>query len=145
MNGKRTEILVVDDDVLIREALAVVLEMAGYTVAQAADGLHALESLAARPADLVVTDLRMPRMDGYGLVSRLRRRRPRVPIIVLTGEAPGREMKALAGGNGDRIAVLHKPVVESALLRAVDSALGRSRAETPDGGGRADGDVARGG
>ena len=129
----RADILVVDDDALIREALALVLEMAGHAVAQAGDGLAALESLAARRFDLVVTDLRMPRLDGYGLITRLRQRKPRIPIVVLTGEPPGREMKALAGGNGDRIAVLSKPVSESDLLRAVDLALGRCR-PAGDGG-----------
>ncbi|NYZ17400.1 response regulator [Azospirillum sp. RWY-5-1] len=123
----RADILVVDDDALIREALALVLEMAGHAVAQAADGLAALESMTARPFDLVITDLRMPRLDGYGLISRLRPRKPRIPIVVLTGEPPGREMRALAGGNGDRIAVLSKPVSEADLLRAVDLALGRCR------------------
>lgn len=127
MNGTRADILVVDDDALIREGIAVVLEMAGHGVVQAADGLHALDVLAVRPVDLVVTDLRMPRLDGYGLVGRLRQRRPRIPVVVLTGEVPGREMKALAGGNGDRIAVLAKPVSETDLLRAVDQALGRCR------------------
>lgn len=134
MDGTRADILVVDDDALIREAIAVVLEMAGHAVVQATDGLHALDILAARRVDLVVTDLRMPRLDGYGLVSRLRQRRPRVPVVVLTGEVPGREMKALAGGNGDRIAVLSKPVAESVLLRAVDSALGRCRPAAAPGG-----------
>lgn len=127
MMDTRADILVVDDDALIREALALVLEMAGHAVAQAGDGLAALETLAAGRFDLVITDLRMPRLDGYALVSRLRLRKPRVRVIVLTGEPPSREMRALAGGNGDRVAVLSKPVSDSDLLRAVDLALGRCR------------------
>lgn len=137
MDGTRADILVVDDDALIREGIAVVLEMAGHAVVQAADGLHALDVIAARSVDLVVTDLRMPRLDGYGLVARLRRQRPRIPVVVLTGEVPGREMKVLAGGNGDRIAVLSKPVSEAVLLRSVDLALGRCRpGAAPDAAGK---------
>ncbi len=77
-------ILVVDDDPGIRDALALLLEDAGYAVLAAPDGLTALEVVARDRPDLVVTDLHMPGLDGTGLIARLRSERPDLPVIVLS-------------------------------------------------------------
>jgi two-component system, NtrC family, response regulator AtoC len=77
-------ILVVDDDPAIRDALALLLEDAGYVVLAAPDGLTALEVIAPEPLDLVITDLHMPGLDGTELIARLQRGYPNLPIIVIS-------------------------------------------------------------
>ena len=67
-------VLLVDDNVSVRESLARLLRMEGYDVVEAADGLEALERLDAARPDVVVTDLRMPRMHGLDLIRESRRR-----------------------------------------------------------------------
>jgi two-component system chemotaxis response regulator CheY len=82
-------ILVVDDTRSMRAMVAAVLQGAGYDVAQAGDGIEALELARTRVFDLVVTDHNMPRMDGVTLVSELRQlsNYDAVALIVLSTEA----------------------------------------------------------
>jgi CheY-like chemotaxis protein len=77
-------ILVVDDDSAIRDALVLLLEDEGYVVRAAPDGLAALDAIAEDVPHLVITDLYMPGLDGTGLIERLQRERPGLPIIVLS-------------------------------------------------------------
>lgn len=77
-------ILVVDDDPRARKAVARLLAEEGYETTEAADGEEASGLLASWPPDLVVTDLDMPRLDGWGLVEEVRRRRPGTPVLVLS-------------------------------------------------------------
>jgi CheY-like chemotaxis protein len=77
-------ILVVDDDSAICDALASLLEDEGYGVRTAPDGLAALDAIAEDTPHLVITDLAMPGLDGIGLIARLQRERPSLPIIVLS-------------------------------------------------------------
>ena len=65
-------VLVVDDEPTIREMLGLVLEMEGFHVVTAGDGFDALHVVANQPPAVVVTDLMMPNLDGYGLIERLR-------------------------------------------------------------------------
>jgi excisionase family DNA binding protein len=81
----RPRILVVDDDEAVRDLIARALTAAGYDVARAADGLAALERVAERGIDLLITDLRMPGMDGLALVREARRAAPGLPVIIITG------------------------------------------------------------
>lgn len=82
MSVKR--VLVVDDEAKMRRILELSLKSMGHEVEQAADGLEALEAIERRPFDLVLTDLRMPRKDGIGLLGALRDRGDDVPVIVMT-------------------------------------------------------------
>jgi CheY-like chemotaxis protein len=77
-------IMVVDDDSAICDALASLLEDEGYGVRTAPDGLAALDAIAEDTPHLVITDLAMPGLDGIGLIARLQRERPSLPIIVLS-------------------------------------------------------------
>jgi CheY-like chemotaxis protein len=81
-------ILVVDDDPGIRYALALKLKQGGYCVSEATDGVEALERLATTPADLVVLDVGMPRMDGYTAARRMHAdpATAAVPILFLTAQ-----------------------------------------------------------
>ena len=66
-------VLTVDDSRTMRDMLLMALEDAGYTVIQAVDGIDGLETLAAQGADVVITDINMPRMDGFGFIEGVRR------------------------------------------------------------------------
>jgi two-component system response regulator MprA len=77
-------VLVVDDEAVIREFLSDVLVSAGYTVTEASDGMAALEAVERQRPAVVLTDIRMPRLDGIGLVERLRARGEHVPVVFMT-------------------------------------------------------------
>jgi len=94
---KTTRILTVDDSASMRALLNHALTSQGFDVAQAEDGEVALEWLALNEVDVVITDINMPRLDGFGLIEKLRqgnRHRDR-PILVLTTES-SEEKKARA-------------------------------------------------
>ncbi|HKV76688.1 MAG TPA: response regulator [Candidatus Sulfotelmatobacter sp.] len=83
--------LVVDDSMLIRYSICRFLEARGFEVEAAVNGAEAVEMLARVRADLVVTDMRMPKMSGSELITVLKRKEEtrRVPIIVVTSKANG--------------------------------------------------------
>ncbi len=78
-------LLIADDEKNIRSGLEIAFEDEGYTVVTAADGKEAWEKLQKNAIDLVITDLRMPEMDGYELLKRISAAYPTLPVIVLTG------------------------------------------------------------
>ena len=88
-------VLVVDDDPQERLDLAKILTTLGYVPEMAADGEEALEKLGAAPVDAIVTDLMMPRMDGYTLLKTLLGRGDLTPAVVLTGLGSIREAMAI--------------------------------------------------
>src|SRR5688500_16800223 len=77
-------ILVVDDESDIRATVSAMLEAEGYHVIQATNGAEALEVMEAGAPDLVLLDMRMPVLDGWGFASEMRRRGHSVPIVVMT-------------------------------------------------------------
>jgi CheY-like chemotaxis protein len=90
----RPRILVIDDSDDARDAFATVLQLEGFTVEEARDGREGLEKAAQSPPDIIITDLRMPVMDGREMIRRLRadHRTCRIPIIAYSGEErPGKE------------------------------------------------------
>lgn len=95
--SRTTKILTVDDSPTMRGLLLRALSERGFDVAQADDGIAALEWLASNDADVVITDINMPRLDGFGLIERLRgmSRHQDRPILVLTTESSN-EKKARA-------------------------------------------------
>lgn len=78
-------VLVVDDEQVIREILSDFLTMEGFQVLTAADGEHALTLLEAAPVNLVISDLKMPRMGGLELLARIRESHPEVVTLIMTG------------------------------------------------------------
>jgi len=99
--SKLTRILTVDDSASMRALLNHALSSNGFAVEQADDGVAALEWLAVNEVDAVITDINMPRLDGFGLIEQLRtgsRHRDR-PILVLTTESSD-EKKARARAAG---------------------------------------------
>jgi DNA-binding response OmpR family regulator len=79
-------LLVVDDEPAIRELLQSSLALEGYEVRVAQDGFDALAQMRGALPDLIVTDLKMPNMSGFELLSVVRRRFPQIPTIAITGE-----------------------------------------------------------
>jgi CheY-like chemotaxis protein len=82
-------ILVVDDEKSLRLTSAAILEARGYEVHTAADGFEALVELRRSLPDVIISDLRMPNMSGFELLSVVRRRFPQIPVIAISGEYDG--------------------------------------------------------
>jgi DNA-binding response OmpR family regulator len=82
-------VLVIDDEAAIRTALRETLGEAGYTVAEARDGIEGVETLRSEPADAVVMDIYMPHQDGFETIRALRRVAPNVRIIAISGGSRG--------------------------------------------------------
>ncbi len=114
-------LLIVDDDSEVRKALARTMKRAGYGVIEAADSGEALELLAERPVELLLTDLRLPTLDGIELVRRARERDPLLAVIVLTGYGSVESaVEAMRAGAHD---YLTKPVNPEELLIQTTRAL----------------------
>lgn len=127
VQGERV-VIVADDSISVRKFVGRMLEKAGYRVLLASDGLEAAELIAQSGAHLVVTDLEMPRMNGYELMSHLRQNPEtrRIPTMVVTSRAGAKHRdRALKEG---AVAFLTKPVQEEQLLAAVASILGLDKA-----------------
>ena len=102
-----SQILVAEDEAMLRIIAVEMLEDAGFTVFQAADGEEALALLKANPEiSLLVSDIKMPRMDGYALVQAGREFRPELKVLLMTGysQDPPPNNPAFHG-----VATLHKP------------------------------------
>jgi two-component system chemotaxis response regulator CheY len=82
-------ILTVDDSRTMRDMLRLALVEAGFEVLQAEDGVHGLEMLQGQAPDVIVTDINMPRLDGYGFIEGVRAdpRHRAIPILVLSTES----------------------------------------------------------
>ena len=115
-----TRILVVDDEPSARSGLEKLLRQAGYTVDTAKDGKDALTVAAERPPEVVVTDLKMPEMDGMTLLGKLRESDRDLPVIVAT--AFGDVSSAVAAMRAGADDYLTKPIDFDALLVAIERA-----------------------
>jgi CheY-like chemotaxis protein len=91
-NSSKRQILVVDDDPCVRETVALLLISAGYDVATAGDGFGALLQLRRMLPDVIVSDLDMPNMSGFELLSVVRRRFPRMLTLAMSGGYTGDEV-----------------------------------------------------
>ncbi|AWJ91340.1 response regulator (plasmid) [Azospirillum baldaniorum] len=115
-------VLVAEDESLAAMALEDFLSRKGYRVTLAQDGQEGLERYSADPADLVITDLRMPRMDGRALIRELRIRAAGLPILVMTGFL---SMEAgeddLTSDRWQPLVVLRKPVSPQVILDTLAS------------------------
>ena len=87
MNQTKAEILVVDDDVTLCELLVDTLEAIGYRATAAKDGIEALQKLKESKYDLMISDIKMPGIDGIALLKKVRRNYPDLPVLFITGVA----------------------------------------------------------
>jgi len=94
--ARKARVLVVEDSVGVRELERVILEGAGYDVVTAVDGLDGAARLKGDPADLVVSDVEMPGMDGYTLTRTIRRTRgwEQVPVVIMTSRGSEEDQRA---------------------------------------------------
>ena len=114
-------ILVVDDDNDWRSAHAALLRAEGYEVEMARDGEQALVMLAFSPFDLLVTDWKMPRLDGASLIHWLRATESTLPVVMITGSDAASELPASI--LDEVITVLPKPAPPGRLVALVKSLL----------------------
>jgi excisionase family DNA binding protein len=120
--GTRPRVLVVDDEAAIRDLLSKTLALAEYDVDLAPDGRHALERLRIIPYDLLITDLKMPGIDGLSVIREARRLKADIPVIIITGFST--EASAIEAVNLGVSGYLTKPFRVPRVLAAAAKALG---------------------
>ena len=118
-------VLIVDDDAANRLAVRTILAGAGFEAEEARDAFAALDLIDRQPPHAVLLDLKMPGMDGFGLLENLKRRAVQVPVVVLTGH--GDEFTASKCLEAGADAFLDKPPERAALLLAVSNAVARGK------------------
>jgi CheY-like chemotaxis protein len=120
-----TDILIIEDDAILREALAEWLKGAGYDVRTATDGKAGLAAVTLAAPALVVTDIHMPEMSGTMVIAELKRGHPEIPVIAISclfnsGHAMDADAAIALGAAG----ALAKPFKRYDLLRTVADLLG---------------------
>ncbi len=120
MHTPLTPLLLVDDEEGIRIVLSLLLDDMGYKVYTAANGTEALALFQAHPCPIIITDVRMPGMDGMELLRQIKTDSPQTEVLMLTGHGDmDLAIESLRAGAGD---FLHKPVSDAALKVALDRA-----------------------
>jgi excisionase family DNA binding protein len=120
--GGRPRVLVVDDEATIRDLLSKTLALAEYDVDLAPDGRAALDRLRMIPYDLLITDLKMPGVDGLTVIREARRLKTDLPVIIITGFS--NEASAIEAVNLGVSGYLTKPFRVPRVLAAAAKALG---------------------
>jgi DNA-binding NtrC family response regulator len=121
MEGDGKRVLVVDDDHHARFLMSALLDYAGYTVVPACDGLAALHELRKRHFDAVVTDVRMPVLNGMDLLREVQVQYAGLPVILVSGTFP----ENIAQSDCQPFASIRKPYDSALLLQAVRRAAHR--------------------
>jgi len=122
LTAERPRILVVDDEEAVRDVVSKTLTMADYEVETADDGAAALERLESTDYDLLITDLKMPGMDGLSVIRAARRRLADLPIVIITGKST--EASAIEAINLGVTGYLTKPFALTRVLSVTARALG---------------------
>lgn len=123
-----TRVLVIDDDAVVRDVLTRMLEHAGYDVTQSGDGTAGVKTFSSAPADVVVTDMNMPEMDGLEVIRALRAIDPAVPIVAISGGGLFSKQMLLASAStlgADE--VISKPFDLQEIVASLERALGSRR------------------
>ena len=122
----RIKVLIIDDEAMLRSTMRLFFEGCGYQVIEAANGLEGVELFRKERPQLLFTDLRMPVMDGFGVIATLKQESPETPVIVVSGAGNlGDAVKAVRLGAWD---YMTKPIQELEELEIVArSALERAR------------------
>ena len=124
--ARQLSVMVVDDALMVRELQRSILERGGYAVRTASDGAEALAMLADQPADLVVTDLEMPNVDGFLLTSSIRAhpRLANIPVLIVSSRASEEDHQRGLDAGADGY-IVKTSFDEAGLLSAVSRLLGR--------------------
>ena len=121
MTSKAASVLIVDDEAVLGSLLSRLMKMEGYDAQVASDGLDAMEQMRQRLPDVVLTDIRMPNMDGMEFLKRAKMLDPDLPVILLTGYADIHgAVDAMRAGAHDYIS---KPFDHHEVIRVVRRAL----------------------
>jgi DNA-binding response OmpR family regulator len=126
--ARGTSVLLVDDEDQLRRVMKDLLEREGYLVHEARDGVQALDQVDRVAPDIIVLDLNLPGLDGYGVLAKLRSRPTTqdIPVIVLTAKGDeDNEVRVFELGADD---FLTKPFRARALSARLDAVLSRRRA-----------------
>jgi DNA-binding response OmpR family regulator len=117
-------VLVVDDEPMLRRTFRAILEQAGHVVVEAEDGARAIALFSAHKPDLVITDIIMPNREGVEFIGEMRRHDREVPIIAISGGgSTGGELFLTLASHLGATRTLQKPIRQAALLEAVDACL----------------------
>ncbi|MCL6272103.1 SpoIIE family protein phosphatase [Sansalvadorimonas sp. 2012CJ34-2] len=117
-------LLVIDDDTIVRESIVAYLSDSGFQILEAENGEHGLEVFRAEQPDLILCDLRMPKLDGLGVLRQVRQEAPDTPFIVVSGAGVMADVvEALRLGASDYIIkpIVDLEVLEYAINRALDN------------------------
>lgn len=119
------QILVVEDDTVLRELYCNVLSRGGYSPVPAADGLEAFDLLDNHHIDLIITDVMMPRMDGFTFTRALRDAKYTTPVLIITAkQTPADKQQGFRAGTDDYMV---KPIDVNEMLWRVEALLRRSQ------------------
>ncbi len=122
------KILVVDDEAIVRVSCKRILEPEGFPVDVASDGYEALELIKKNSYDIIITDLKMPKMDGLEVLHWIKENSPSSKVIVITGfSTPEIAEKSVSAG---AIRYLEKPFTPETLLEVVRSVASLPRHQT---------------
>ncbi|WP_455200432.1 sigma-54-dependent transcriptional regulator [Kaarinaea lacus] len=121
-------ILVVEDDIDLRDALNDTLQMAGYNVCVAQDGRMALDMIESKEPAMVVTDIQMPRMDGHALLKHIKKRWPDLPVMIMT--AYGSIEKAVQAMRDGAVDYMTKPFEAEVLVNMVGQYINTTSTES---------------
>ena len=124
--ARQLSVMVVDDALMVRELQRSILERGGYAVRTASDGAEALAMLVSEPADLVVTDLEMPNVDGFNLTRNIRAhpRLTNIPVLIVSSRASAEDHQRGLDAGADGY-IIKTSFDEAGLLSAVSRLLGR--------------------
>lgn len=125
MTGGGQTVLLVEDETHLRAVMKDILERDGFRVIEAADGIEALDEIDHRAPDIILLDLSLPRLDGFGVLSKLRARlqTSTIPVVVLTARGDeDNEVKVFESGADD---FLTKPFRARALTARIKALLRR--------------------
>jgi DNA-binding NtrC family response regulator len=125
--GSRVRALVVDDEEPLRRLLQVILVGAGFDVVLAANGREATRLLESEGVGVVITDVFMPEEDGIELVESVRRRWPRLPVVVMSGGSARHDPATIRAAALGADAILQKPFDRDDLLAAIGRVLDAAR------------------
>ena len=124
-NNKGARILVVDDEARVRHLLSIMLERKGYQVFEAADGLEALTKLKTAGFDMMLSDIKMPHMDGMALLKKLKDLRIICPTVIITAFAT--VDSAVAAMRQGAVDYISKPFDEDRILLTIERTLQLSK------------------
>jgi CheY-like chemotaxis protein len=103
-------VLIVDDDLAVRESLVALIEAFGFRTRTACNGREGLEAVETEAPEAIITDLHMPEMDGFALLSKMRATRSRIPVIAISGGISAGDDSLRAAKDLGAVATFRKPL-----------------------------------